>query len=409
MSSQRTATGALALTIVFVLMIVASPAAQAQTFNVLYNFTGGSDGANPHAGATMDEAGNLYGTTHGGGAGYGTVYQLKHKGSGWTVNPLYSFTGGSDGAIPISTVVFGPDGALYSTTSFGGIGDGVLFKLRPSPTACKTALCTWSENVLYTFQGGSDGINPIGLVLDQAGNIYGTTSGGGAYSNGTAYELTSSGSGWTEGILHSFGAASDGSVPYRSVMIFDSAGNLYGTTYFGGSNNSGTVFQLMPSGTGWVENVIYSFQGGSDGRYPYAGLVFDQSGNLYGATSDGGTGGGGTVFRLSPSGGGWSYSLLYSITGPAGDQCGPAWTLVMDGGGDLYGTTQCDGANNLGNVFKLTPSGGSWTYTSLHDFTGGGNDGEFPLSVILDTSGNLYGTTVVGGTKAEGVVWEITP
>jgi uncharacterized repeat protein (TIGR03803 family) len=289
----------------------------------------------------------------------------------------------------------------------------VVFKLRPSPTACKTALCPWSENVLYAFKGDGDGdddgSNPIGLLFDQAGNIYGTTSGGGAYGGGTAYELSSSGGGWTETVLQVFGGASNGSIPYRSVMVFDNAGNLYGTTYLGGSNNYGTVFQLTPSGAGWIENVIYSFTGGNDGRYPYAGLIFDQSGNLYGATSDGGTGGGGTVFELSPSGDDWTYSVLYGITGPLGGQCGPAWALAMDAGGNLYDTTQCDGASNLGSVFELTNTGGSWTYTSLHDFTGGGDGGYPASSVMFDKSGNLYGTTSQYGTNGQGVVWEITP
>ena len=421
---MRSFSTCITLSILFALTVLMSPAAQAQTFNVLHNFTGGQDGAHPSAGVTMDAAGNLYGTAKAGGDltcnapnGCGTVYQLKHRGSGFVFNPLYRFGVSPDGGIATAPVVFGPDGALYSTTSYGGInGKGVVFKLRPSPTACSTALCPWSENVLYSFKGGAngDGSNPIGLLFDQAGNIYGTTSGGGTYGGGTAYELTSSGSGWTESVLHSFGGAGDGSIPYRSVLTFDNAGNLYGTTYLGGSSNYGTVFQLTPSGSGWTEKVIYSFTDGSDGGYPYAGLIFDQSGNLYGATTDGGTGGGGTVFELSPSGGGWTYSVLYSITGPLGYQCGPAWALVMDAGGNLYDTTQCDGANNVGSIFKLTKTGGSWTYTSLHDFTGG-TDGGYPISnVIFDTSGNLYGTAYAGGTGSAcgggcGVVWEIKP
>ena len=401
------------------LAMFVSQSAQAQTLNVLYNFTGGLDGAHPYAGVTMDAAGNLYGTANAGGDltcnsphGCGTVYALKHKGSGFVFNPLYNFGVGPDGGIPTAPVVFGPDGALYSTTSYGGTnGRGTVFKLRPSPTACKTAICPWSENLVYSFQGGAngDGSNPIGLLFDQAGNSYGTTSGGGVYGGGTVYQLTPSGNGWTESVLHSFGGAGDGNLPYRSVMIFDNAGNLYGTTALGGSNSYGTVFQLTPSGSGWTEKVIYSFTDGNDGGYPYAGLILDQSGNFYGATTDGGTGGGGTVFELSPSGGGWTYSVLYSITGPSGDQCGPAWTLLMDSGGSLYDTTQCDGANNLGSVFKLTNAGGSWTYTLLHDFTGG-DDGGYPASsVTLDKSGNLYGTTNYGGTKGQGVIWEITP
>ena len=413
--SLTPATVKLAVAIVFVLAVVAIQAAQAQTFNVLYTFTGGSNGENPSAGVTY-KAGNLYGTTWAGGpANYGTVYELKDIGSGWIYNPLYSFTGGTDGAVPSAPVVFGPDGALYSTAEFGGSnGDGTVFKLRPSPTACTTALCRWSESVLYTFEGSTDGSKPIGLLFDQAGNLYGTTSGGGAYGDGTAYELTSSGSGWTKNILHSFGLDGDGITPYRSVLIFDNAGNLYGTTYFGGQYNAGTVFQLTPSGSGWTENVLYSFTGNGDGRYPYSGLIIDQSGNLYGTTTDAGSNYGGTVFELSPSGGGWTYSVLYSLTGALGDSCGPAYALVMDAGQNLYGTTECDGANSLGNVFKLTNTGGSWSYTSLHDFTGG-SDGSWPLSsVTFDTSGNLYGTTYFGGNLncyspyGCGVVWEIT-
>jgi uncharacterized repeat protein (TIGR03803 family) len=403
------------LAIVLVLAVVASQPAQAQTFSVLYNFPGGNNGENPAAGVTY-RGGNLYGTTWAGGAGgYGMVYELKHVRSSWLFNPLYSFNG-YNGAAPSAPAVFGPDGALYSTTEFGG-GNGNVFKLRPSPTACTTALCPWSESVLYTFQGGTDGSKPIGLVFDQAGNIYGTTSdgGGGPYGTGTAYQLTSSGSGWAESIIHAFGGAGDGSVPYRSVMIFDGAGNLYGTTYFGGQFNAGTVFQLTPSGSGWTENVIYNFQGGADGRYPYSGLIIDQSGNLYGTTTDAGSNGGGTVFELSPSGAGWTYSVIYSLAGSLGDSCGPAYALVTDTGGNLYDTTECDGANSMGNVFKLTNTGGSWTYTSLHDFTGG-SDGYFPLTgVTFDTSGNLYGTTYYGGNvncnapSGCGLVWEITP
>lgn len=401
------ATLTLAPAIIFVVAVVTTQAAQAQTFNVLHNFTGGNDGGNPSAGLTSYGA-NLYGTTYTGGTGgYGTVYQLKHAGSSWTINPLHSFNG-NDGAIPTAPVVFGPDGALYSTTEFGG-GNGTIFKLRPSPIACKTALCPWSQNVLYTFQGGTDGSKPIGLVFDHAGNMYGTTSAGGTYNGGTAYELTSSGGGGTESIFHNFGVYLDGLTPYRSVMIFDNAGNLYGTTMDGGAINAGSVFQLTPSGSGWTETVIHSFQDGGDGRFPYSGLVMDQSGNLYGTTTDAGSGGGGTVFELSPSGSGWTYSVLYSLTGALGQSCGPAWALVIDGAGNLYDTTECGGANNLGNVFKLTKTGGSWTYTSLHDFTGP-SDGYFPISgVTIDASGNLYGTTYYGGAYNAGVVWEITP
>jgi uncharacterized repeat protein (TIGR03803 family) len=419
---MRGFTDCITLVIVFALTVLMSPAVQAQTFNVLYNFTGAWDGAHPNAGVTMDARGNLYGTAIFGGDlscnaphGCGTVYELEHRGSGFVLKRLHSFGvgGGADGGMPTAPVVFGPNGALYSTTIYGGAyARGVVFKLRPLPRLRVCKLCSWPEKVLYDFKGGAngDGSHPIGLIFNQAGDTYGATSGGGTYGHGTVYELSSSGGTWTDDVLHIFGSGSDGSTPYRSVLVFDNAGNLYGTTSLGGSSNYGTVFQLTPSGGGWTENVIYNFLGGNDGGYPYSGLIIDQSGNLYGTTTDLGTGGGGTVFELSPSGGGWTYSVLHSIPGPAGYSCGPAWALVMDAAGSLYDTTQCDGANTLGSVFKLTNTGGSWTYTSLHDFTGNSNDGEYPASgVTLDASGNLYGTTNYGGTKGQGTVWEIMP
>ena len=404
---SRAAMAALAMAIVFTL----TQSAQAQTFKVIYNFTAGGDGRYPYAGLTMDRAGSLYGTAaYGGGGGGGTAFRLSRRGSGWAFNPLHSFAGGNDGANPYAGVVFGPDGSLYGTTYSGGGGDGgTVFNLKPPAAACKTALCPWTETVLYGLANPGLG----DLIFDQAGNLYGTTLGGGLNSYGTAYKLAPSDGGWTGSILHSFtgGINGDGALP-DAGLIFDRVGNLYGTTYGGGSGNCfptgcGTVYQLTPSGSGWTENVLYNFQNGGDGDYPTAGLIFDPSGNLYGSTSNGGSGGGGTVFKLTLSGGSWTYSLVYSFTGSVDDTCGPWGTLVMDGAGNLYGTTYCDGANGAGNIFKLTPEGGGWTYTSLHDF--GGSDGIYPYcSVVFDASGNLYGTTPFGGAYGHGVVWEIT-
>ncbi len=400
---------AVALAIVFVLIGAAIQPAQAQTFQVLHTFTGGQDGANPYAGVTLDKAGNLYGTTFQGGQyGNGTVYKLTHKGSGWTLDVLYTFDV-SGGANPEARVILGSNGPLYGTTQSGAGGNGTVFNLRPFPSACKSALCPWMETVLHAFEGSpNDGADPGNgdVLFDQAGNIYGTAITGGADDFGAVYELTPSGSGWQESVLHSF-SFSDGAFPFAGV-ISDNAGNLYGTTLAGGSSTYGTVFELMQS-TGWTESVLYNFQNGNDGLSPNAGLIFDHSSNLYGATHAGGSGGGGTVFKLTPSGGGWTYSLVYSFTGNPGGDCGPIASLVMDGAGNLYGTTSCDGANGLGSVFKLTPSGDGWTYSSLHDFTGG-SDGENPYSnVVFDANGNLYGTTSSGGSQGYGVVWEITP
>jgi uncharacterized repeat protein (TIGR03803 family) len=400
-------TGRLAATAVFLLVVVAAQLAPAQTLIVLHNFTGAIDGEHPYDGVTLDRGGNLYGTAYEGGTGAGTVFKLSHQGSGWTFNTLSTFAGG--GANPYAGVVFGANGTLYGTTSKGSVngGNGTVFNLSPPPTICNSSFCPWTETLLYSFTGSPDGYGPgLGdVTFDPASNIYDTTYAGGS-GYGIVYELTPSGGGWTENILHSFGY-SDGAYPYSRV-IRDSAGNLYGTTWGGGANGAGTVFELTPSGSGWTHTVLYSFQPASDGGNPYSGLMFDSSGNLYGATSSGGSGGGGTVFKLTPAGNGtWTYSVIYSFTGA--NDCGPQNNLAMDQAGNLYGTTYCDGANKLGNVFKLTPTGGGWTYTSLHDFTGG-SDGEIPFcSVAFDASGNLYGTAVTGGSRGAGTVWEITP
>jgi uncharacterized repeat protein (TIGR03803 family) len=407
------------------LTIVALPTAQAQTFSVLHNFSGGPDGATPYAGLTVDKARNFYGTTFSGGAtNLGTVYRLKRSGSSWVADGLYSFRGGaSDGAQPLGRVIFGPNGSLYGTASVGGtgqfcsVGCGVVFKLQPPVTFCHSVSCPWTETVLYQFGGIPDGGFPSGeLLFDEAGNLYGTTALGGR-DGGVLYELTPSGNSWTESIVHDF-SGSDGLVPYGGV-ISDNAGNLYGTTQEGGAHFAGNVFQFTHSGSGWTGTFLHNFQPPSDGRDPSAGLILDQAGNLYGASTDSGPGGGGTIFELSPSGGGWTYTMLYSFTGSRDYRCpnpnnqyagpGPWASLAMDGAGNLYGTTLCDGANKLGSVFRLTPSDGGWTYTSLHDFTGG-DDGAYPLSnVIIDPSGNLYGTASAGGSKGHGIVWEIAP
>jgi uncharacterized repeat protein (TIGR03803 family) len=389
--------------------------AQAQTYTVLYNFTGGQDGAYPEAGLTMDRSGNLYGTAYEGGASNrGSVYKLAHRGGGWVFSPLYNFTGQEDGGAPIAGVVFGPNGTLYGTTEFGGHdcgeGCGTVFNLRPPATICKTILCPWTETVTYGFNGSGDGANPGygDLTFDQAGNIYGTTYfGGNNNADGVVYELTPANGGWTESAIHTFNGTSDGANPYSSV-IFNAAGNLYGTTFAGGAHGYGTVFQLTPSGSGWAENTLYAFQSSTDGGKPFGGVVFDNAGNLYGATSSGGAGSGGTAYELMPSNGSWIFGLLYSFTGSA-NLPGAYDSLTMDAAGNLYGTTTKDGAHAAGSVFKLTPANGGWTETDVYDFASG-SGGAVPYgSVLIDTSGNLYGTASAGGANGYGVIWEITP
>jgi len=406
---SRAATAALAMAIVFALTVVLTQSGQAQTYTVLHDFTGGADGAVPFAGLTMDRAGNLYGTAGGDGAGgFGTVYKLQNKGSGWVFSPLYSFAGGGDGATPFAGVVFGPDGSLYGTTGNGGGNNaGTVFDLKPYPSACKTALCPWTETVLYRFTGGSNGANPGygDLVFDETGNIYGTT-----YQS--VYELARSNGGWTLNVIHNFGGGNDGSDAILSGVVFDANGNLYGTTIEGGSYGNGTVYQLLPSGSGWTERVLHSFSG-DDGTFPYGGVILDQSGKLYGTTITGGANDGGTVFELIPTNGGWTFNVIYSFVG-LGSTSGPGGNLAMDSAGNLYGATIRLGTGGLGNIFKLTRSDGGWVYTDLYDFTNY-RDGANPSGgLILDPNGNLYGTTMSGGggncgQNGCGVVFELTP
>ncbi len=385
------------------MVVVFSQAAQAQTFTVLHTFNE-HDGWQPDAGLSMDQAGNLYGTTGYGGdhcaEGCGTVFKLEHKNSSWVFYPLYAFSG-PDGNNPQARVIFGPDGNLYGTTTNGGAaGKGEVFRLQPPPRACQSFLCPWILTVLYSFQGAGDGANPTygDLMFDHAGNIYGTTPSGGS-SNcrdgcGVVYELSPSNGGWTEKVLYSFSGGSDGANPYAGV-IFDNAGNLYGTTASGGlsveGEYCGVVYKLTPSGSGWTESVIYSFTGQSDGSVPEGGLIFDQSGNLYGVTY-----GFGVVYELMPSNGSWTFNVLYNLEA----YLGSLEPLTMDPAGNLYGTLE-----SADEVFKLTPSNGGWTQTGFS-----GASGNNPVSnVILDASGNLYATASEGGADNAGVVFEITP
>lgn len=403
-------------------MTLTAEPVQGQTFTVIHSFTGG-DGANPYAGLTMDASGDLYGTTHYMGTyGAGNVFRLRHYTEGWVLTPLYNFTGGNDGSQPAAGVTIGRDGTLYGTTEQGGayqcgqpgVNCGVVYNLRPPATAPRSAVYSWNETVLWSFTGGADGGYPNGdLIFDQAGNIYGTDWWGGyeGYGEfGAVYQLTPSGGTWTETTLYSPTNDTEGQAPENGV-IFDRSGNLYGV--FGGGeigiNGWGAVYELSPSGSGWRLAYLYVFPGQNGSVEPFGGLILDSSGNLYGATAAGGADGYGTVFELTPGNSGWTFNQLYSLPTCDPPACGPRAGLVMDGSGNLYGTTYAGGANRLGSVFKLSPSGSFWTYTSLHDFNGG-SDGAYPLApVMLDAQGNLYGTAADGGASGDGVVWEITP
>ncbi len=366
-------------------------------FTVIHNFTG-PDGAEPFAGPTLDSSGNLYGTTYGGGAhGLGIVYELKHVNGSWILDPLFSFLGIGQPAVGVT---IGPNGTLFGAASAGVQGSlGGVFNLQPPPASCRSVLCPWNETILHIFTGeGGDGAGPFGnLVFDSQRNFYGTTAEGGVHIAGTVYEGTPSGDTWSVSTIYSF--APD-SYPSGGLAL-DSAGNLYGTTVGGGDDNMGTVFELTPSQGGWTETVLHSFSG-SDGCGPMAGLVFDRAGNLYGATANCGT-----IFELSPQGSGWNFQTLYTF-GPQG-AFGPDSTLAIDAAGVLYGTDPYP-STGIGTVFELSPtSGGGWTYTDLHDFNSCISGGCRPYGGVAVTGpgGYVYGTTEYGGTDGDGVVFQI--
>jgi len=367
------------------------------------------------SGLTFDSEGNLYGATSGGGDyGYGSVFEMTRDSKGqWTVTTLHSFDFRNDGESPNGGLIFDAAGNLYGTTPNGGAYDGgTVFELSPGSSG-------WTFSMLYAFckqYGCPDGGGPsAGLVQDRNGNLLGTGAGG-LYDLGVVYELTPGSSGWTYSILYNFGSRPrDGSDPL-DMPIFDKAGNLYGTTNGGGAYGGGTVFMLAhtPSDA-WKERILYSFCPAgfpcNDGLAPYAGVILDDRGNLYGTTTQGGynTCGEthcGTAFKLaSRAGGQWVHSILYDFPKPENGSF-PTGGVVRDKAGNLYGATVAGGigycSGGCGVAYKLEPRAHRvWKYNVLHRFTGG--DGWQPLGgLIFDNKGNLYGT-------AYSVVYEITP
>ncbi|MGC2112686.1 MAG: choice-of-anchor tandem repeat GloVer-containing protein [Candidatus Korobacteraceae bacterium] len=392
------------------------PAAHAQTFQVLHNFTQGADGYWPATGVAIDRAGNLYGISQGGTNNYGgVVFKMSRRGSSWIFTPIHNFVR-TEGVQPAG-ITIGPDGNVYGANALGGgmgcgtNGCGTVFKLSPPARFCADLNCPWPATVLYTFGGGSDGFDPrAAVIFDLAGNLYGTTFYGGDnnYCCGVAYELSHAGGTWAFNVLHAFGQLGDGFYP-QAPVILDDAGNLYGTTEQGGTANQGTVFQMSPSPSRWNETLLWSFLGSPDGATALGGVVVDPAGNVYSTTYYGGSSmscgsyGCGTVSAVSPANGGWTETVLHSFDLSNGDGW-PQAGLTMDAAGNLYGTT----FRNPGSVFKLTPTNGGWIYTILHEFQG--YDGLNPTSTVaIDADGNLYGTTSGGGANSYGVVWEITP
>lgn len=364
--------------------------AQAQTEIILYNF--GSfplDGGGPRAGVVLDKKGNLYGTTEGGGTyDGGTVFKLTPSG---VETILHSFGGDSeDGAFPFAGVILDAQGNLYGTTASGGAYNrGTVFKVTPSG----------QETILLTFGGSVFGSNPwAGLIFDKHGNLYGTTRAGGQYGQGEVFRLTPSGEVRT---LHSFDKYNGDGADPQAAVVLDTQGNLYGTTTSGGAYfYEGVAFKLAPSGE---ETILYNFGRGGGGARPEAGLVLDAEGNLYGTTFQGGDHSGGTVFQLTPSG---QETVLYSFGAGVGDGADPYAGVTFDTKGNLYGTTYYGGAYQRGTVFMLTPSGREIT---LHSFNYAGGDGTYSYATpVMDSQGNLYGTTQDGGAFGAGTIFKIT-
>jgi uncharacterized repeat protein (TIGR03803 family) len=379
----------------------------ATPYTVLHRFTGSpTDGSNPYWGGLIrDPEGNFYGTTVFGAGrpgvcgsypdGCGVVFKLDMTGA---YRVLYSFTGGTDGAFPYGGLIRDLAGNLYGTTAFGGSamgnsGNGVVFKLDTAGT----------ETVLYSFTGGADGAHSYyGLARDLAGNLYGTTAFGGGgtcppYDGcGVVFKLGSAG---TETVLYRFLGAVDGGIPWAGVLL-DAAGNLYGSTNLGGASGYGAVFKVDTSG---AETVLHSFAGGADGADPETGLIQDSDGNLYGTA-------GKAIFRLNAAG---AYKVLYSFAGGADGEA-PYAALIRDAAGNLYGTTEGGGSGNChagcGAVFKLDAAGAE---TVLYRFAGGAAGSHPCAGLIRDSAGNLYGTTYNGGKEhnglSTGLVFKLKP
>jgi uncharacterized repeat protein (TIGR03803 family) len=372
----------------------------------IHRFQGGGDGAWPGGGLIADAVGDLYGTTMlGGGSfgcgkirqkpiGCGTVFELTPTNSGrtWTETVLYAFQGGSDGEEPEGSLVFDSAGNLYGTTSaYGYIGKGTMFQLSP-PAQQGGA---WSETVIYRFSGYNDGFFPVGLIIDQQGNLYGEEPGYPEGSYGDVFELSPppvQGGTWTYNVLYTFKGGADGNEPLGGLII-DRSGNLYGTTATGGAGSRGTVFELKhPIGKAkaWAERVLYAFTGQTDGGGPVGGVAVDKKRNLFGTTSYGGQSGDGTVFELSPTGrGGWTETVLHSFD-RNNEGYIPEARVVLDKWGNIFSTTF------FSDAFELSPpiqEGGPWTETILYNFTDPN-----PSSLLLSKwEGTVYGTTAGSG------------
>lgn len=400
---------ALAMCVVTLVLVTC---AWASSESVLYNFNSYSgDGYYPYGGVIADKSGNLYGTVSSGAAGYGAVYELANSGGTWNESLIHIFTGGAtDGAYPQDgSLVFDKAGNLYGVTYQGGsFGYGIVFELSLSGGK-------WTETILHNFAGyPKDGTYPTsGLVFDAAGNMYGTTYQGGSHNYGSAFIMTLSKGKWTEKVIHSFPAGNGGDYPVGGLTVGKN-GYFYGVTIYGGATyNDGIVYRLFQARGAWVAQTVYQFSGGADGANPYSALTMDAAGNFYATTYYGGASNLGTVYKLKAgSNNKYTHSVIYSFKGGNTDGEYPYYAPVtLDSKGNVYGTTYQGGSQyNEGTVYELKVSGTKYKEVLLHPFEDtSSNDGYYPRAGLLLLNGKIYGATYAGGAHGAGVVFEVTP
>ena len=399
---------------IFAVAAAFAPSARAaSSTQVIYSFAGDEDGEYTDSDLIMDNAGNLYGTSVlGGDFGSGTVFELSPSGNSWTHTVLYSFTGGADGGEPYKGVTLDAQGNLYGTAVVGGTGGtcvesgcGVVYKLTNNGGS-------WTQTVIHNFRG-RDGYGPgNGLTLDTAGNLYGMTAVGGASGLGVIYQVKPQPDGsWKLVVIHNFTGGNDGSSGSAGRLLLDSAGNLYGVATTGGFNGKGTAFKLSPTQDGKFKfKTLYAFKGQPDAGFPYGGLNFDAAGNLYGTTYYDGANDLGSVYQLSlgPDGK-WRERVLYSFKGGS-DGNGSISNLVTDAAGNMYGTTSEGGAGcSCGVIFKMARAGGVWKESVVYRFQGVPDAGFAYNGMVAGPPGTFFGATVHGGDDNEGAVYQFTP
>lgn len=411
------------IAVLIAVLLTGSVALTAQSEATLYRFHAESDGDNPLAGMVADSLGNLYGTASDYSTGGGTIFEMSPPapGGSWTYTILYNLNTATDGGIPWASLIRDASGNLYGTAAEGSTaGCGTVFELTP-PSVSGAA---WTFNLLYSFAGRTDGCFPqASLTMDSVGNLYGTTANGGSCTGGSGcnvgivFELSPpviTGGAWTETVLYRFGSShrDDGAVPIAGV-VFDERGILYGTTFYGGSSDLGTVFALQPPsapGGTWTEHTLYSFSGTTDGSDPGSPLTSDGHGNFYSTTADGAENGEscggpncGHVYEMSPptsAGNPWTQTTIWAFTGGS-DGSGPYDAVIRDSAGNLYGTAAFNGVGG-GTVFKLIPpavAGGAWTEDTLYQFTFGLGGTRPWGNVVFGKGGRLYGTTFTDGIQ----------